>query len=124
MANQITSNGTFAIGDSSGMRGTFNLSLALTMTGSNLTLDVKNLPSGSWTALNTSSLSDLRYGVFVNSGNHDILIGGANGVGLQPRLAPGDFFIFPYSGSSVPQLFAQGASSTTSSILEYGCAEQ
>jgi hypothetical protein len=124
MANQITSNGTFSIGDSSGTRGSFNLALSLTMTGSNLTLDIKNIPSGSWTPLNTGSISDLRYAVFQNSGEQNIIIGGTNGAGLQPMLRPGDFFVFPYSGSTVPQLFAQGGNNLTQSLLEYGITEQ
>lgn len=125
MANQITSTGTFTIGDSAGLRGIFNLSLNLTMTGSNLALEAANIPSGSWTGLRTSSLSDLRYAVFVNNGEQDVLLGASSvGAGLNPRLRPGDFCVIPYSGSGVLPLYAQGGSSTTASLLEYGVAEE
>jgi hypothetical protein len=125
MANQITSNGTFTIGDSAGLRGTFNLSLNLTMTGSNLALEAANVPSGSWKALSTSSLSDLRYAVFVNSGTQKIILGASDvGAGISPVLMPGDFCVIPYSGSGVLPLYAQGYNSSTASLLEYGVAEE
>lgn len=125
MANQITSNGTFNIGDSTSLRGTFNLAVNLTMTGSNLALEAVNISSASaWTPLRTGSLSDLRYAVFVNNGTVPVTIGGsAGGAGIVPVLQPGDFCVVPYSGSTVLPLYANCLSNTTASLLEYGVAE-
>ncbi len=123
MSNQIISQGSITIGDVNQIQAAVNLNLTLAMTGSNLTGDAKNIVSASaYTPLDTSSLSDVRYTAFLNSGTASIILAGSSvGGGLNPILRPGDVCIMPFSASQ--QLWANVVTGTVS-LLQYGVAEQ
>jgi hypothetical protein len=88
--------------------GTIRQSIAqtITMTGVNGIWQSLDLSQSVWTALPTSSLSDFRYGVFVNdlqtTGSNITIATGSAGQYPLATLQPDDVFILPGSGSGYP----------------------
>lgn len=117
MSNTIYLNGNF---QTSMVGGSSNIpiSVNVVMTGSNATSDMKNIALTA-TALNTSSLSDLRYFAANNVGTASIQIAtDAAMTNIISTLQPNDSVIIPWSASiaSIP-LYAKSLVYT--SVLSY-----
>lgn len=128
MADQIKSSGTFTVtinGNVASMTG--DLTLAVNKTGSNAVAEVKNITSGSWQALSTSSLSDVRYMYFSNEGSGSIIVANdAAGTKVISMLRTYDHSQIAWSGSIAnTPLYANisAESPGTSSVLYYILAE-
>lgn len=122
MSDTIRNSGTFTV-TINGTVSSFNgdCTLSVTKVGSNATADVKNVTSGSWQALTTASLSDLRYMYFANEGTGSIIIA-VDSAGAKPiaTLQPNDHAIIPWSASiAAASLYANVPMYTSSSLLYY-----
>ncbi len=125
MANTTNINGTVTLGDPQTLQGTFTLTVNTQQTGSNLTVEAQTIPSGGYVGLITSSLTNLKYAIFVNQGAGQIQIAGTSGGGgFTPILSPGDCCIIAFSGSgTTQQLWAQSLDAGGLNLLEYGVQE-
>jgi hypothetical protein len=118
--NTITSFGqtTFNVG---GIQVIGNVQLNYTMTGSNMSAGVINVPTGLWTAMNTSSLTDVKY-LFVEnvssaSSGAKIFVSTTNSMtGLSSVLEIGDWSFISQSGSI--QLWAAASGSSAGILSE------
>lgn len=127
MSNSITSTGTVTLTTPS---TTIRQSLVFDVdtTGSNYTMEAKNINSGSWQALTTSSLSDIKTGLFYNTTPATtIAIARDNaGANVLTSLDYDQSAFIPMSGSIATQtLYARSYVSTslTSAALEYTLVE-
>lgn len=123
MANTITSAGSVTVTtDTLTLR--ISTGLDYTMTGSNLLYEVKDLASGSWQPLVTSSLTNLRLAVFTNRLDYTTIAVAKDSAGSNVLLSleAGDSAILPFSSSiSTATLYARSyvSSSLLTSSLDY-----
>jgi len=129
MANTIKSNGSVTV-------ATPTVSIKqlvyidYTATGSNVVYEAKNIPSGSWTALATQSLYDMRFGMFSNNttgATIAICTSGSGGTAqVLTSLAVDETAVIPFSSSiGNGSLFARSylSSSISNAVLEYTLVE-
>ncbi len=119
MANTIKSSGTFSVQLGS-TANSYNgdLTLNISGTGSNAVSEVKDIPSGSFTALNTSSLSDIKYMYFSNenTGSIQVAIDTAF-TKVLTTLEPNDDAKIAWSGSIASStLYARGTNMSGSQL--------
>lgn len=127
MSDTITSNGTFTVtiyGSTSKYVGDLSIT-SIVKSGSNAASEVKNIASGSWQALATGSLSDIRYMYFSNESTGTLYISTTTStVGLISVLAPNDHSQIGWSGSvAATPLYATCVMPTSSSVLYYIVSE-
>ncbi len=127
MANQTSINGTVSLGDPQTVQGTFNMQVQQTPTGSNVTIDVPTVTSGAYQPFQTSSLSTMKWAVFLNQGTSSVqLASTSGGAGFNPILGPGDICILPLSGSggiANSQLWAKTLTTNGANLVQYGIQE-
>jgi len=128
MSDTISSAGSFTVtinGSTSKFVGDLSLT-TLNKSGSNAVADVKNITSGSWQPLNTSSLSDVRYMYFSNEGTSSIIVANsADGQKVLTTLQPNDHSqIAWYANMSGSQLYANVSDPTSGSVLYYILTER
>ncbi len=123
MANTIVSSGTVRLSLNS-TTVTSDVGFNITMTGSNYQSEAINVTGSVWTALNTSSLSDMRWLVASNEGSGSIQISkDSSGTVILATLESQDSCIIPCTGSIASNsLFAK--SIVTSSVLQYFVVER
>lgn len=117
MANTFTLNGSATLTlDSARVVG--NMSNALSLSGSNGAFVSQNISTSSWSGLDTSSLSDFRYGWFYNNNDTaSITIATSSaGANVLINLQPYDVAVLSWSGSVLP-LFAKASSGATGSVI-------
>lgn len=124
MANTIRSSGTVTITTNS---ATIRPSIAfdLTMSGSNVVYEAKNVDTSGYQALSTSSLSDIRVGTFTNttSGSVVLIARDSGGTNIISVLEYDESAFIPMSGSiGAMTLYAKALNSA--SVLEYALAEK
>jgi hypothetical protein len=117
MANTFTLNGSATLTlDNARVVG--NLGNTITLSGSNGAFLSANIATSSWTGLDTSSLSDFRYGWFYN--NNDTasiaIATGSAGANVLFRLQPYDVAVISWTGSVLP-LYASATSGPTGSVV-------
>jgi hypothetical protein len=124
MANSIRVSGNASV-TSDGLTVNNTITYTINMTGSNVTATVTDVALGSWQALNTSSLSDIRIFVASNvppvdgqSGSIQIA-SAASGTPVVTILGSGDSVVLPWSGS----LGLWARAYTSASALQYIVAE-
>lgn len=119
MANTITCNATFTVSTAAGSPNVA-IGINVPMSGSNATWTIQNIATGTWQALNTSSLTDVRYFAADNMSTGAIQIAtGSAGQNVLTKLSPNDNIVLPWSGSLT--LYAQAFNSA--SQLAYLVAE-
>lgn len=128
MPNQFILTGTAALTlDNGNIRQ--SLAQTVTMNGLNGIWQSLNVTSSGWTALPTSSLSDFRYGVFVNdlqlTGSNITIATGSAGQYPLAVLQPDDVYILPGSGSGYPvqPFYAMVTSGSKDAVLQFMLAE-
>jgi hypothetical protein len=126
MANSIVNNGTVTVTTST-LRLITDTAFNITLSGSNAVGTVDNITTQSYQALNTSSLSDVRYIIASNedlTGSISIATDSA-GTNQISYLAPGDSAVIPWSGSAgSTTLYAKAFKTTaSSSLLQYVICE-
>lgn len=123
MANTIVSTGTVRATFSS-MTVTTDIGFTTVLTGSNMIADTKNIGISSWEALNTSSLTDLKWIIASNEGTGSIqLARDAAGTNIIAIMEPYDAVVIPWSGSiQSSTLYAKATPSQ--SILQYVVSER
>lgn len=126
MANSIVNNGTVTVTTST-LRLITDTAFSITLSGSNTVGTVDNITTQSYQALNTSSLSDIRYIIASNedlTGSISIATDSA-GTNQISYLAPGDSAVIPWSGSAASTTLYAKAFKTagSSSLLQYVICE-
>jgi hypothetical protein len=100
-----------------------------TTTGSNVIYEAQDIPSGSWIPLATSSLSDLRYGMFGNNTADAVIavaLSASSGYQVITSLNEDEGAAIPFSSSiESANLYARSyvSESMSSALLEYTLVE-
>src|SRR5689334_8287869 len=110
---QIQISGLFQVIQSGNTKFTDDLAVTYTPTSSNAMDVPTTILTGSWQALNTSSLANIRWMNFDNfalpgNGTVQVANSGSNGLNVIATLGGGDIAIIPWSASA--QLYAQAVS--------------
>ncbi len=123
MANSITSNGSVVVNVET-LQLVNNMSFSQNITGSNVVGTVQSIDTGSWKALDTSSIgTTTRWFIASNedlSGSISIALDVA-GTKTFAIMAPGDSLLVPWSGITTMPLFAKASSSVpnTFAVFQY-----
>lgn len=123
MANTIKSTGTVTLATPA-VSIRQSVLVDYVMSGSNLVYEAKNIAVGSWQALTTSSLSEMRYGVFYNGilSSSIIIARDSAGTYQVAGLLYDETAVIPFSSSiGGGSLYARAYNSA--SVLEYTLAE-
>lgn len=121
MANQAIINGTFTL-NSGTLRSVGTVATTITLAGTNYVANIQNVTGSAFTALDTSSLADVRAGYFANNDISASIIIAFDNAGTKPIaiLLPDDSMTWTYSGSiAASSLWAKAVNVTTSASLEY-----
>ena len=122
MANTVALNGSYTL-TLDGLRTVGDMTGTVYLTGSNSSIQSQDITSSAYTALNTSSLSDLRmawfYNDYINTGSGSVITVATDNAGAKPIciLWPDDAVIIAWSGST--PLYAKVTSGSKDAVLQY-----
>ena len=123
MANTATIIGSFTL-NVGGIRNTADLYTNITLTGDNIIVGSVPVTSSAYTALDTSSLADMRMMWLYNDSTSSMVTVATDAAGTKPIaiLSPEDSALVPWSGST--QVWVKITSGSKDATFQYSFTEK